>query len=64
MGLTQGRADNISHPVLKAIFKYKNHPSIAPTKNVATREKFEFLEVSFEDVVREIWKYKESCPEH
>ena len=31
------RADDISHPVLKAIFKYRNHPSIDPIKSVKIR---------------------------
>ena len=47
-------ADNIAHPVLKAFFKYRNHISINTTKNFKTREIFELLKVSFEDVVEEI----------
>ena len=31
------RADDISHSVLKAIFKYRNHPSIDPIKSVKIR---------------------------
>ena len=36
------RADNISHPVLKVIFKYRNRLNIDAIKNVRIRGKFEF----------------------
>lgn len=37
--ITITRADNISHPLLKVIFKCKSHPSIDATKIAKTGEK-------------------------
>ena len=50
------RADNVSHPVLKTILKYGNHPSIDAIRNVKARENFEFLKVCCEDVVKDLQK--------
>ena len=37
-------AENIPHPIFKAILKYKNHPSIVDIKSVRNRPGFIFVE--------------------
>ena len=47
--------DNINDPILKAIFKYKNHPSIKPTEKVSKLDKLSnFNKVDKEEVFKEI----------
>ena len=48
---TDIQADNISHPVLKARFKYRSPPSTVAMKNIITREKFNFLKSSIKGVL-------------
>ena len=49
-------AERISHPTLKAILKYKNHPSIVAINNLKKNFKFYFSVVSEEDFLKEIRK--------
>ena len=49
-------AERISHPTLKAILKYKNHPSIVAINNLKKNYNFYFSVVSEEDVLKEIKK--------
>ena len=49
-------AERISHPTLKAILKYKNHPSIVAIHNLKKNYNFYFTVVSEEDVLKEIKK--------
>ena len=49
-------ANNISHPMLQAILKYRNHPSIVAIKNLNKSSRFDFYRVSVQDVVKEIKK--------
>ena len=48
-------AENIPHPVFKAILKYKNHPSIIAIKNARRKGLgFYFSEVSVDDICKEL----------
>ena len=47
---TDSLANNISHPIFKAILKYRNHPSIAAIKNLNKGSRFDFCRVSVQDV--------------
>ena len=49
-------AGRLSNPALKAIPKYKNHPSIVATRNANNNCHFHFNEVSVEEVYKEIRK--------
>ena len=49
-------AERISHPTLKAILKYKNHPSIVIINNLKMNFNFYFSVVSEEDFLKEIKK--------
>ena len=49
-------AERISHPTLKAILKYKNHPSIVAINNLKKNFNFHFSVVSEEDFLKEIKK--------
>ena len=51
-------ADNIPHPVLKAILKYKNHPSIIAIQNSRNGPGFYFCRVNVNDVCKEIKRLK------
>ena len=51
-------AENISHPIFKAILKYENHPSIIAIQNAKRGPGFYFFEVSANDVFKEIKKLK------
>ena len=47
--------DNINDPILKAIFKHKNHPSIKAIEKVSKLDKlFDFNKVDKEEVFKEI----------
>ena len=43
---TDPLANNISHPIFKAICKYRNHPSIVAIKNLNKGSRFDFFRVS------------------
>ena len=43
-------AENIPHPIFKAILKYKNHPGIIAIKNARNGPVFSFCEVSVDGV--------------
>ena len=47
-------AERISRPTLKAILKYKNHPSIVAINNLKKYFNFYFSDVSEEDFLKEI----------
>ena len=49
-------ANGVSHPIFKAILKYRNHPSIVAIKNLNKSSGFDFCRVSVQDVVKEIKK--------
>ena len=49
-------AECISHPALKAIMKFCNHPSISAIRNAFDPQFFNFSKVSVDDVLKEINK--------
>ena len=49
-------AERLSDATLKAILKYKNHPSIVATRNANNNSLFRFNEVCVEEVYKEIRK--------
>ena len=49
-------ADNISHPIFKAIMKFRNQSSITAIKNLNKGTRFGLCRVSVQDVVKEIKK--------
>ena len=49
-------ADNISHPIFRAILNYANHPSIIAIKNLNNTSMFSFSNVSVADVKKKIRK--------
>ena len=49
-------AERISHPTLKAVLKYKNHPSIVAINNLKKNYNFYFSVVSEEDFLKDIKK--------
>ena len=49
-------ADNISHPIFRAILKYANHPSTIPIKDLNNTSMFSFSNVSVADVKKGIRK--------
>ena len=53
---TNRLAERFSDPVLKAILKYNNHPSIAAIRNANNNSHFHFNEVSVEEVYKEVRK--------
>ena len=46
--------NEIDDPVLKAIEKYKKHPSILAIKKISKNNIFSFQKVSYEDIIKEI----------
>ena len=52
------QAENVSHPIFKAILKYKNHPSIIAIKNARNGPSFYFCRVNVNDVCKEINRLK------
>ena len=48
--------ENIADPTLKAIFKYKDHPSILAIQSHCEKEIFCFSEVNIEDIKKDILK--------
>ena len=53
---TNPLAERLNNPTLKAILKYKNHPSIVAIRNANDNSHFHFNEVSLEEVYKEIRK--------
>ena len=51
---TNPLAERLNNPTLKAILKYKNHPSIVAIRNANNNSHFHFSEVSVEEVYKEI----------
>ena len=51
-------AENIPHPIFKAILNNKNHPSIIAIKNARNGPGFYFCGVSVNDVFKEIKRLK------
>ena len=51
---TNPLAERLSDPVLKAILKYNNDPSIAAIRNANNNSHLHFHEVSVEEVYKEI----------
>ena len=54
---TNPLAESLSDPMLKAILKYKNHPSIVAIRNANNNSHFHFNEVSVEKIYKKIRKY-------
>ena len=50
---TNPLAERLSDPTLKAILKYKNHPSIVAIRNANNNSLFRFNEVCVEEVYKE-----------
>ena len=48
--------ENIAYPTLKAIFKYKDRPSMLAIKSNCEKETFRFSEVTIEDIKMNILK--------
>ena len=55
-GDTNPLAERLSYPVLKAILKYNNHPSVAAIRNANNNSHFHCNEVSVQEVYKEIRK--------
>ena len=53
---TNPLAERLSDPTLKAILKYKNHPSIVAIRNANNNSHFHVNEISVEQVSKEIRK--------
>ena len=51
---TNPLAERLNNPTLKAILKYKNHPSIVAIRNANNNSHFHFNEVSVEEVCVEV----------
>ena len=49
-------AECISHPALKGIMKFRNHPSVSAIRNAFNRQSFNFSKISVDDVLKEINK--------
>ena len=49
---TNPLAERLSDPTLKAILKYKNHPSIVTIRNANNNSHFHFIEISVEQVYK------------
>ena len=47
-------AECIPHPALKAIMKFRNHPSVSAIRNAFNPQSFSFSKVSVNDVLKEI----------
>ena len=53
---TDSHANDVSHPIFKAILKYRNHSNIVAIKDLNKALRFDFCRVSVQDVVKEIKK--------
>ena len=49
-------ANNISHPIFRAMMKFRNHPSVIAIKNLNSGSRFDFCRVSVHDVKKEIMR--------
>ena len=49
-------AECISHPALKAVMKFCNHPSVSAIRNAFNPQSFNFSKVSVDDMPKEINK--------
>ena len=47
-------ANNISHPIFRAMMKFRNHPSVIAIKNLNSGSRFDFCNVNVQDVEKEI----------
>ena len=61
---TNPLAERLSDSTLKAILKYKNHPSIVAIRNANNNSHFHFNEVSVEEVYKEIRKLSQHKSAH
>ena len=48
--------ENIADPTVKAIFKYKDHPSILAIQSICEKDTFRFSEINIEDIKKDILK--------
>ena len=53
---TDSLGNSISHPIFRAILKYRNHPSIISIKNLNKGSRFDSCRVGDQDVIKEIKK--------
>ena len=53
---TDSHANDVSHPIFKAILKYRNHSNIVAIKDLNKGLRFDFCRISVQDVVKEIKK--------
>ena len=53
---TDSHANDVSHPIFKAILKYRNHSNIVAIKDLNKGLRFDFCRVSVQGVVKEIKK--------
>ena len=49
--------ENITDPTLKAIFKYKDHPSILAIQSNCEKETFRFSEVNIDNIKKTYSNY-------
>ena len=57
--------ENVADPTLKAIFKYKDHPSILAIQSHCEKETFYFSEANIEDIKKDILKLdKNNASQH
>ena len=54
MGQLVPLADNISHPIFRAILKYANHPSTIAIKDLNNTSLFSFSNASVADVKKKL----------
>ena len=47
-------ANNISHPIFRAMMKFRNHPSVIDIKNLNSGSRFDFCRVNVQDLEKEI----------
>ena len=47
-------ANNISHPIFRAMMKFRNHPSVIAIKNLNSGSRFDLCRVNVQDVEKEI----------
>ena len=50
--------ENVSHPIFKAILKFKNHPSIIVIKSARSGSGFYFCETRFSYIYKEVQRLK------
>ena len=52
--------ENIADPTFKAVFKYKDHPSILAIRSNCEKETLRFAEINIEDIKKDILKLGKS----